>query len=105
MEDIIFTFMANKCPLTNNPYAKSYLDNLLDIIVDKVNPSKFTIVMKEKYIQNITFLSEYALMQRSFLDKKNTLAKYTFAQFSDKNFKADKQKDLKYYIVFIMKII
>ena len=62
VDDIIFTFKANKCQLTNNPQAKSYLD--------------------------------YPVMQRTFFDKKNVLANYTFAQFSDPNFKADKQKDL-----------
>ncbi|MGZ4077929.1 MAG: ABC transporter substrate-binding protein, partial [Bacteroidia bacterium] len=93
VDDVIFTFKANKCPLTNNPHAKSYLDNLLDIVPDKANPNKFTMIMKEQYIQNVTFLNEYAIMQRTFFDKNNVLSKYSFAQFSDKNFKAD-QKDL-----------
>ncbi|HEY0030343.1 MAG TPA: ABC transporter substrate-binding protein [Bacteroidia bacterium] len=94
VEDIIYTFKANKCPLTNNPSSKAYLDNMLDIVADKTNPHVFTIIMKEKYIQNISFLAEYPLMQRSFFDPKNVLSKYTFAQFNDKNFKAAEQKDL-----------
>ena len=94
VEDVLFTFKANKCPLTNNPHAKSYWDNLLDVVVDKNNPNKFTLIMKEKYIQNIAFLNEFPIMQRSFFDKANILSKYTLTQFCDKNFKADKQKDL-----------
>jgi peptide/nickel transport system substrate-binding protein len=94
VEDVIFTFKANKCQLTNNPHAKSYLDNLLDIVVDKNNPNKFTMIMKEKYIQNIAFLNEYPIMQRSFFDWNNILSRYSFTQFADKNFHADKQKDL-----------
>lgn len=94
VEDIIYTFKANKCPLTNNPSAKSYLENLVDIVQDKNNPNVFTIIMKEKYIRNISFLSDYPIMQRTFFDPKNVLSKYSFAQFSDKNFKADANKDL-----------
>ncbi len=94
VEDIIYTFKANKCPLTNNPSAKSYLENLVDIVVDKNNPNVFTIIMKEKYVRNISFLTDYPIMQRTFFDPKNVLSKYTFAQLSDKNFKADEHKDL-----------
>lgn len=94
MEDVIFTFKANKCPLTNNPHAKPYLDNLVEIQIDKTNPNAFKIIMKEKYIQNISFLTDYPIMQRTFFDKKNVLAKYTFAQLDDKKFQADQQKDL-----------
>jgi peptide/nickel transport system substrate-binding protein len=94
LEDVIFTFKANKCPLTNNPHAKPYLDNLIDIRPDPSNPSKFTVIMKDKYIQNISFLTDYPILQRTFFDKNNVLAKYSFAQFNDKAFKADEQKEL-----------
>lgn len=94
VEDVVFTYKANKCPLTNNPRAKPFLDNILDIIVDKDKPREFTMVMKEKYIHNLDFFEDYPIMQRSFFDKNNVLAKYSFAQFGDKNFKADQQKEL-----------
>ncbi len=94
VEDVIFTFKANKCPLTNNPTAKPFLDNLLDVIVDKNDPRVFTVVMKGKYIHNIDIMEDYPLMQRAFFDKNNVMANYTLAQFSDKNFKADAHKDL-----------
>lgn len=94
VEDVIFTFKANKCPLTNNPQAKPYLENLLDIIPDKSDPTKFKMIMKEKYIQNVAFLSDYPIMERTYFDKSDVLSHYTFAQLSDKNFKADQQKDL-----------
>lgn len=94
VEDIIYTYKANKCPLTNNPSAKTQVENLLDIVVDKKNPNVFTIIMKEKHIQNISFLVEFPIMQRTFFDPKNVLANYSFAQFNDKEFKADEHKDL-----------
>lgn len=94
LEDVIFSLKANKCPLTNNPAEKSFLENVLDVKVDKDHPGVFTIVMKDTYIHNVDFLEDIALMQRSFFDKDNVLGNYTFAQFSDKNFKADEHKDL-----------
>ncbi len=94
VEDVIYTFKANKCPLTDNPHAKPYLENIADIIQDKSNPRKFVLKVKRKYLQNIAFLQDYPLMQRTFFDKNNVLAKYTFAQFDDPNFKADQHKDL-----------
>jgi peptide/nickel transport system substrate-binding protein len=94
VEDVIFTYKANKCPLTNNPNAKPFLDNLIDIIPDKNDPLVFTIVMKEKYIHNIDMLEDYPLMQRSFFDKNKVMSHYSFAQFNDKNFKVDEHKDL-----------
>jgi peptide/nickel transport system substrate-binding protein len=94
VEDVIFTYKANKCPLTNNPSEKPFLDNLIDIFPDKNDPLVFTIEMKEKYIHNIDMLEDFPLMQRSFFDKNNVMSHYSFAQFNDKNFKADEHKDL-----------
>jgi peptide/nickel transport system substrate-binding protein len=94
VEDIIFTFKANKCPLVNNPHAKPYLDPLKDIVVDPTNPRKFTLVMKRKYIQNIIFLTDYGILQRKYFDPKNTLAKYSFAQLDDPKADFNKAKDL-----------
>ena len=94
MADILFTFKANKCPLTNNPHAKPYLENLEDIIVDAENPRKFTIKMKKKYIQNIVFLTDYPVLQESLLDPNMTLRKYTFAQFDNPSFDASSKADL-----------
>ncbi len=86
VEDVIFTYKANKCPLVNNPFAKPELDNIVDIQADKSNPNLFTVYMKREYIQNITCLSDFPIMQRTFFDKNNVLSKYTFAQLDDKKF-------------------
>lgn len=94
LEDVIFTFKASKCPLTNNPAEKPFLENLLDVKTDKNQPNIFTIVMKDRYIHNVDFLEDVALMQRSFFDRNNVLSRYSLTQFGDKNFKADAHKDL-----------
>ncbi len=94
-EDVMFTFKANKCPLTNNPHAKPYLENIQEITQDPTNKNKFTIRMDHKYVQNIWFVTDYPIMQRSVFDPSNVLAKYTFKQFNDPTFKADANNDLK----------
>jgi peptide/nickel transport system substrate-binding protein len=94
VDDIIFTFKAIKCPLTNNPHAKPYVENLKDIVQDPSNPRKFTMTMKRKYIQNIVFLTDYPLLQESYWDKAKVLRNYTFAQMDDPTFNAASKKDL-----------
>ncbi|MCF8257374.1 MAG: hypothetical protein K9J06_07475 [Flavobacteriales bacterium] len=94
VDDIIFTFKAIKCKLTNNPHAKPYLENLMEIVADPSNPRKFTTVMKRKYIQNIVFLTDYPLLQESYWDKNKVLRNYTFAQLDDASFDAATKKDL-----------
>jgi len=94
VEDVIFTYKANKCPLVDNPEARSSIENIKDIIQDKANKRKFTIIMKRIYNQNGSMTVEFPLIERVFFDPKDVLSKYSFAQFDDEKFKADKQKDL-----------
>jgi peptide/nickel transport system substrate-binding protein len=94
LEDIIFTCKAIKCPLTNNPHAKPYWENLKEIKPDLTNPRRFTLVMKRQYIQNVAFLTDYPVMQRTYFDPKNILSHYSLEQFDSSGFKADEQKDL-----------
>jgi len=93
-EDVIFTFKANKCPLTNNPHAKPYLENILDIVVDKTDKNKLIFTMKDKYILNIWMLTDFPIMQNKFFDPKNVLSKYSLQQFDDKNFNGEKEVSL-----------
>lgn len=93
-EDVIFTFKAVKCPLTNNPHAKPYVENIKDIVVDKENPRKITFLMKKKYIQNIVFLTDYPLLQETYWDPNKTMRKYSFAQLDDPAFDSDAHADL-----------
>ncbi len=85
-EDIIFTSKAFLCPLTNNPSVRLYWENIENIITDSLNSGKFTIVMKKKHIQNVSFLTGFPIMQRAFHDSKNVLSAFTLKQFSDSTF-------------------
>ena len=86
--DVIFTAKANSCPLTDNPHAKPYWENLLDIIPDDNNPLKFTVVMKKPYMHNVIFWGDWPIMQRSFFDSQGLLDNFTLQQFADLNFNA-----------------
>ena len=78
VEDIVFTIKANKCPLVQNPSAKPYWGNVKDILADSVNDRKFTVVMREPYIQNVAFWSDFPIMQRKFYDPQNILSKFSY---------------------------
>ncbi len=99
-EDVVFSMKANKCPLTNNPHAKPSLSNVKEVMVDPAAKNSVKVLMKNKYIQNISLWTDVAIMQRSYFDPGNVLAKYSFAQFDDKSFKADANKDLKDWGLF-----
>jgi peptide/nickel transport system substrate-binding protein len=95
VEDVLFTFKANACLYTNNPAAKSYLSNVEDFLLDAANPYKFTIKMKERYVQNLIFLTEIPILQKSFFDSKNVLSNYSFKELAELAYPAKTEKELK----------
>jgi peptide/nickel transport system substrate-binding protein len=88
VDDVVFTLMAWECPLTDDGYARSSIDNISDIKRDPSNPRKFMLVMKKPYIQNESFMQDVVVLQRKFHDPENVLAKYTLPQFMDPKFTA-----------------
>lgn len=93
-EDLVFTYKANKCPLTNNPHAKPYLESIIDLAVDKADKNKVVFTMKEKYILNVWIHTDFPIMQRKFHDPNNVLEKYSIPQFNDPKFNAEKETSL-----------
>lgn len=94
VSDVVFTAKASKCALTNNLTMKPYWQNLRTIVLDPSTPTRFTLVMKHRNIQNITFLTSFAILQRSFHDPSNVLENYSFEQLDDTSFQAIEHKDL-----------
>ncbi|HNS13167.1 MAG TPA: ABC transporter substrate-binding protein [Bacteroidia bacterium] len=94
VEDVIFTAKAHKCPLTNNPSVKGYWQNLKDILPDNSDPMKFTMLMKEYSMQNLSFVTGFCIMQRSFHDPKNILKNYSMEQLDDTTLHAEKNLEL-----------
>ena len=85
-KDIIFTAKASKCLLTNNPGFKPYWNNIKDIIADKNNPNKFTVLMYQAYILNTWFWTDFPIIQNDFYDKQHILSKYSNQQLTDTSF-------------------
>ncbi|MBL4657072.1 MAG: hypothetical protein JKX73_03665, partial [Flavobacteriales bacterium] len=86
VEDIVFTLKANKCPLVGNPHVKPYLASVKDVISYPDNLSRFTVIMKSTYVQNISFLTAFPIIQRSYFDPEDILGGHTLADFDDPNF-------------------
>ena len=84
--DIAFTTKASKCLYTNNIGLKPYWENIEDIILDSKNDKKFTVKMKRPYILNTWFWTDFPIIQATFYDKQNVLAKYSNAQLTDSTF-------------------
>jgi peptide/nickel transport system substrate-binding protein len=91
--DILFTAKAFKCPLTNDPAVKFYWNNIADILPAN-DTFSFTIRMKKKHIQNISFLTGFSILERKFFDPGNILNNFSLEQFGDTAFSAKDQPRL-----------
>ena len=89
-EDVIFTVKASMNPLTNNPGMKPYFAYVKSVESVPGNPMKFVINMNSVYIQNIALWADYPIFQKKFYDPDGVLDKFTFEQFGDTTFKAEK---------------
>ncbi len=92
VEDVVFTFKAYTCPLTNNPALKPHLSNLWDIVPDPQHPRRFTIRMKNPSVQSETFLTDLPIISRRQYDPDNLLAAYRLSQFTNPAFGAHQHK-------------
>jgi len=94
LDDIIFSLKANKCPLIDNPSYRVFLENVKDVVKVSGSASKFQIIMKKPYINNISFLMDFPIIERKLFDKDNVLSKFSFSQFDDESFSKQKHSDL-----------
>ena len=92
-EDILFTFKANKCPLTNNPHSKPGLENLKDVEISNKN-NIIVFKMKRLHINNAILARGTPIMQRKFFDPGNVLSKFSISQFDDPKFNPSKFPEL-----------
>lgn len=87
-EDVIFTFKTCKSPLTDNPLHKPICNNLKTIIPDAGNPKRFTMVMKSRYVQAISMVTDFPILCRKFFDPDNVMGPITMEQLDDAAFDA-----------------
>lgn len=93
-EDVAFMVKAEKCPLTQNASNKVYFENIKTVKTDPKDPYTFTVVMKKEYILNAYIFTDYPVIERKYYDPGNVLSHYTYEQFDDTTFHADKAADL-----------
>ncbi|MFN9597315.1 MAG: ABC transporter substrate-binding protein [Bacteroidota bacterium] len=92
--DVVFTAKANKCPLTENPNTRPFWSSLQDIITDTTNPAKFKVVMRNPYLYNVLFWSDFPIIQASHFDPNKVLESYSLAQLNDTTFNATRESRL-----------
>jgi len=80
VSDVIFTFKANVCALTNNAFAKPYIETLENVESIAGSNSKFRFKLNKKYILNDYVSTYFPIIQRTVFDPENALSKYSFSQ-------------------------
>ncbi len=75
--DVAFSFKVLKNPETKSKALKPYFDKVMDVIVDKENPKKFTILYAEPYMIIESSLSDFYIIPSYVYDPDNIMAKFT----------------------------
>ncbi len=92
-EDISFTIKANKLLLTCNPSNYSYWKQVKDVYTDNDGLS-FQVVLKEIGIQNISLMTSFPVLQRTFHDPNNVLNSFSISELDDSAFYHSPPKEL-----------
>lgn len=82
-DDVSFTVKASKFKLTNNPSNKFYFDNVKEVIVDPANRNRFTIVMKQVFVQNVAMWCDYPIIQCHTFDPSRIISTIPFEVLND----------------------
>lgn len=93
-DDVIFTVMANACPLTNNPQYKPAFEYFRSIEKDPADPLKFKLIMTQKYIGNVSIFTNFPVLQEAYHDKNKVLRKYSAADFLNPEFTKQPHPDV-----------
>jgi len=93
--DILFTLKVYKSALTQNDFFKPYLENMLDFIPDVNDSLAFSIKIAKPYLQDVAIWGDIIIMQQSFHDPKNILAKYSLTTLATEDFRANAPADVK----------
>ena len=87
-EDVAFSVKIMLCPLTNNSQIRgNYSTIIKNIVIDKENPLKFTMNVKNVNWGARTIFSDLNMVQKSFWDPNGVLDKITFEDIHSKDFK------------------
>ena len=82
-EDVLFTYKINAAIPTNNAFAKPYVENLEDVVLEPGSKTKFKLVLSRKYILNEYISTYFPIIQRSKFDSKNILGAFSYKAMLD----------------------
>ncbi len=82
--DVVFSFKAVLNPKTTCEQIRPYFDFISNVVVDSINPKKFTVFSKEKYIL-VEEYSGYWVLPEYIYDKEKLMRPIELAYMADKS--------------------
>jgi len=93
-EDVAFSLKIMKLPEVENPHMKPYFEYVEDIVIDKDNPKKFTLICKEPYMLMVSALEDFIILPSYVYDEAGVLKNYTAKQIAQGGNKIEKDANL-----------
>jgi len=82
-KDVEFTLKTIKCPLVNNPNARSYYEFITDFKFYDDDPLKFTVVSNQIYFLAEASFTDVCIIPEYFYDPKGLMKKFTIRQIAE----------------------
>lgn len=79
-KDVDFSLRVLKNPETNSKPLKPYLEDIEDIIIDKDNPKKFSLIYAKPYMIIESALGELLIIPKHIYDPEGLMEKFTVKQ-------------------------
>ena len=94
VDDLIFSWKLNMCPLTNNPHSRNLYRSVVDSAYrDKENPNGFWVKVKAIHYNNLNVISGLKLAQKLDWDPEGVLDNLYFKNINADEFKSNKDLD------------
>ncbi len=93
-EDVAFSVKILKLPKTENQHLKPYFEYIEDVVIDKSNPKKFTLICKEPYMLMVSALEDLVILPSYVYDEAGILKNYTVKQIAQGGSKIEKDANL-----------
>lgn len=92
-KDIEFTLKTIKCPLVNNPNARSYFNFIGDFKYYENDPQKFTVISNNLYFQAEATFTDVYILPEYLYDPKGLMKKFSIKMISEQSdsLKSDSQ--------------
>jgi peptide/nickel transport system substrate-binding protein len=79
-EDVLFSFKAVKCPLVNAPFARVYMESIVDAHL--LDPYTIRFKAREPYFLNENVLGSFEVLPRHYYDPEDRLKEITVAELA-----------------------